>query len=169
MNNSESYVLSVLKRYYQGGEWKFVEMFDENDNPRPQAKFYEEFGFWVSYPDFEYYNQDKLVLLVEVKGLIDFFDGETGKIGMKFRNYKSYQRVKYKENVDLKICVVVKYRNKKTIFWEEINNIYKFPYEIKVRNYTERNYETGIIEEKTDKFIVWDAMNFRTDEENIVS
>src|SRR5574337_601923 len=147
MNKSEDFVYSVLKKYSKNNAvWKFFELQDEKGESEPQAKFYPNLGYWVAYPDFECYDDNKLMLLVEVKGHYDYFDGETGKLGMKHRNYISYQKVRMAEKIPVKICFVVEYRWKRFMFWETIDNIMDFPFLIKDRIYKERNYKTKQME-----------------------
>ncbi len=146
MNRSEDYIYSLLQRSSNSTKvWKFFECFDDAGFPDAQAKRYPKLGYWVAYPDFECYEKEKLAMLVEVKGLYDFFDGEDGKIAMKFRNYKSYQRVRAFEKVDVRICFVVEYRHEKFIFWESIDKIINFPYIVKEREYREFIYKTGVV------------------------
>jgi hypothetical protein len=168
MHPSETYVFSLLKKYSDDGKvWKFFEHFDENGEPDAQAKFYPELGYWVAYPDFECYESDKLMLLVEVKGQKGFFDGEDGKIAMKYRSYKSYQKVSLAEDVEVRICFSVIYRGKNLIFWESLDSIFGLKHFLKNREYKEWNYKTKRMETKKDTYIIWDATDFRSDEENV--
>lgn len=165
---SESYVFDVLNKYSNKGEWKFFEVFDEKGNTQPQAKNYGS-GF-VSYPDFEFYSEKKLMLLVEVKGCNGFFEGRDGTVAMKFSCYKSYKQVRIKEDVDVRICFVVNFSDGSTVlFWDSIDNIIKFPKFIQKHTHWEYNYKTKEYAEKTEDYIYWKVEDFRTDHENLPS
>lgn len=163
---SESYVFDVLKRYSNHGEWRFFEVFDENGRSQPQAKNYGR-GF-VSYPDFEFYSNQKLMLLVEVKGCNGFFENRDGMVAMKFKCYKNYKQVRINEDVDVLICFVVKFSDGNTIlFWESIDNIIHFPKFVQKHTRWEYDYNLKQRVEKTEDYIYWYVEDFRTDHENL--
>jgi len=70
MLKSESYLFEILQKYSKFGEWKFFEILDNGGKSLPQTKNYGN-GF-ISYPDFEFYSDKKLMLLVEVKGMENY-------------------------------------------------------------------------------------------------
>jgi hypothetical protein len=164
MNSSESYVFDLLRKHSSKGEWKF---FEANGKNKAQSKKYPSLNYWVAYPDFEYYCDDKLLLLVEVKGYTDFFDNVNNVVAVKLKHFLNYREVMNKEKINIRICFIIKYGSKKLVFWENLENISKFPYSIKMRTYTEFDYEIDDEVEKTEKFIYWNVANFRTDEENL--
>ena len=163
---SESYVFDILKKYSSHGEWKFFEVLDSNGKSLPQAKNYGN-GF-VSYPDFEFYSQKKLMLLVEVKGYNGFFEDRDGMVAMKFRCFKNYKQVRVRENVDVRICFVVNFSDGSTVlFWESIDNIVRFPKFVQKYTHWEYDYNLGRHVEKSEDYIYWNTEDFRTDHENI--
>lgn len=123
MRQSESYVFNFLKRYSKSGKWKFFEVFD-GSKEKPQSKKYSDLEFWVSYPDFEYYFEDKLSLLVEAKGYTGFFNGRNNALAMKLKHYNSYKVVEEQEGVSVRICFVIEDSiGEKKIFWESLSKI----------------------------------------------
>ena len=166
MNESEKYVNSLLKRF-SDLRWEFFEPRDSDGSTIPQGKKYSDLSFWVSYPDFEGFNNDTLLLLVEVKGYNGFFDNKNYKLGMKYSHYKSYIDVREREGVDVRICFIVGYDGKKYLFWESVDNIPKFKKVVKPRNYVEKDFKTEKLENKRAKFIIWDAKDFRRDYKNL--
>ncbi len=155
MNQSESYVFTILnkhKKFFE--EWKFFEV-SENGTTSAQAKDYGN-GF-VSYPDFEFYSNKKLLLLVEVKGYLGFFDNRKNVLAMRLRQFRSYKEVQKQERVEVRLCFVISDNGKNTIYWQSLNNINKFEYGIE-------EYSINSVKEK---YIFWDCSDFKTDENNL--
>ncbi len=165
MLKSESYLFNILKKNSKSGEWKFFEVKDEYGNSQAQAKNYGN-GF-KSYPDFEFYSENKLMLLVEVKGYDGYFDNQDSMVAMKLRCYKSYQQVRIKEGVDIRICFVIAFPTETVVFWDSIDNIFRYPKYIKTRKYEEYDSKKKCKVSKSDDYIYWNVENFRTDEKNI--
>mgnify|MGYP003510457852 FL=1 len=166
MNQSESYVFDILKKYSKGGEWKFFEVFDEKGKTKPQSKNYGS-GF-VAYPDFEFYSDKKLMLLVEVKGYNGYFEDRDSTVAMKYRVYKGYKQVRVNENVDVRICFSIKFSNGEIVlFWETLDNIIKFPKYVQKHYYREFDYHSGQVVEKCEDYIYWKVEDFRTDHKNL--
>lgn len=166
MNQSESYIFDVLNRYSNTGVWKFFEVKNELGNTEPQAKNYGS-GF-VSYPDFEFYSDEKLMLLVEVKGYTGFFEQKSNTLAMKYRCYKNYKQVRVNEDVDVRLCFSIDFpQGIVIVFWESIDNIIKFPKYIQKHTFLEYDYKLKRMVKKTEDFIYWNSENFRTDEENL--
>ena len=168
MRESESYLFDLLNKQSKVGKWVFFELKPVNGKTVPQSKKYPDLDFWVAYPDFEYYLEDKLSLLVEVKGYSGFFNGRKNSVAMKLKHYKGYRVVQEQEGVDVRICFVIDMgRAKKIVFWETLSEIEKFNNYIEYRTHSEVDYVTGEMVEKREKYIFWDVEDFRTDEENI--
>lgn len=166
MNKSESYVFDVLNKYSSAGKWKFFEVKDKNGKNEAQAKNYGS-GF-VAYPDFEFYSNEKLLLLVEVKGCNGFFEDRDSTVAMKYRCYKNYKQVRVNEGIDVRICFVVKFSDGSTVlFWDSIDHIIKYPKYIQKHTYWEFNYKTNEYVQKTEDYIYWNVEDFRTDSENL--
>ncbi len=165
MLKSESYLFNILKKNSKFGEWKFFEVKDENNKSHPQAKNYGK-GF-ISYPDFEFYSENKLMLLVEGKGYDGFFDNQESMVAMKLRCYKNYKQVRIEENVDVRICFVINFPKETVVFWESLDNIIKFPKFIKKRTYDEYDQNKKMTVHKSEDYIYWNIEDFRTDEKNI--
>lgn len=161
MNGDELFIYDILLKNKKDGFWKFVDL-------KPQSKKYEDLNFWVAYPDFEFYSKEKMILLVEVKGYHGFFDGRENIVAMKLKHFKSYQVVQKKENREVRVAFVMRiWKNKKVVFWETISNILNMPSYIEDYPHKEKDFETGEIVEKTEKFIFWNINGFRTDEDNL--
>ena len=77
----------------------FFEVKSEDGKTKPRSKKYPDLDFWVAYPDSEYYLEDKLSLLVEVKGYSGFFDGRKNSVAMKIKHYKGYRIVQEQDVV----------------------------------------------------------------------
>ena len=168
MNGDESHVYDILREYSKNGEWKFFEVVDKDSGKqKPQSKIYPDLGYWVSYPDFEFYSEKKLLLLVEVKGYYGFFGNTKNCVAMKLRNFNSYRKVRLYENVPLRICFIIKKGRKRLMFWESIDIVENFPNYIETVKYKEKDFETGELIDRVDDFIFWDSSLFRTDEENL--
>lgn len=170
MQKSESYLFNLLKKKSKIGEWKFFELMGEDGKTIPQSKKYPDLDFWVAYPDFEYYLEDKLSLLVEVKGYSGFFDGRKNSVAMKIKHYKGYQVVQEQEGVNVKICFVIDMGfGNNVVFWENLSDMKKLKSYMEYRTHYEIDYKTGKKVEKREKYIFWDVEDFRTDEDGIVS
>lgn len=170
MQQSESYLFNLLREQSKLGRWVFFEVKSENGKTKPQSKKYPDLDFWVAYPDFEYYLEDKLSLLVEVKGYSGFFDGRKNSVAMKVKHYKGYRVVQEQEGVDVRICFVIDMGyGKKVVFWENLSEIEKFKSYTEYRTHFETDHETGERLEKREKYIFWDVEDFRTDKENITN
>ena len=167
MLKSESYLFEILQKYSKFGEWKFFEILDNSGKSLPQAKNYGN-GF-ISYPDFEFYSDKKLMLLVEVKGYDGFFDNQDSMVAMKLRCYKSYLKVRKQEDVDVRICFVINFPKETVIFWDSIDNIVQYPKFVQRRNYDEYDFNKRMKISKSEDYIYWNIENFRTDEENIAN
>lgn len=155
MNQSESYVFKILnknKKFFE--EWKFFEIYQDGKTIS-QAKDYGK-GF-VSYPDFEFYSNKKLLLLVEVKGYIGFFDNRENILAMRLRQLKSYKEVQKQEKVEVRLCFVIHNGIENIIYWESLRNIFGFSSTIEEYN----------INSVKEKYVFWNCNNFRTDENNL--
>jgi hypothetical protein len=169
MDNNESYVYNnIIKKYSPKNlHWDFIEMFNSQGKSVAQAKKYPNSTFWSSYPDFECYDNEKLVMLMEIKGYNEYFDKREFKVGMRYRHYKSYLNVAREENANVRICFILHFSNKENIFWEELGNIFSFPRVVDDVEFYHRDYETGALIKTIEKAIIWDMAYFRTDEENL--
>lgn len=167
MNKSESYIYSMLQENPIQGEWEFFEVRSKDGKSRPQSKRYPSLGFWVAYPDFECRENNNLVLLIEVKGYDGFFDDIDNCLAIKLRNLNSYVNVRNQEEVDVRLCFVVYFPNETRVYWESIENVIEFPCYVKEHKYKEKDFDTGMIIEKEEKFVYWDANLFRTDAKNL--
>lgn len=167
MNWSESFVLEHLKRNSAKGEWKFFEVMDKTGKSMPQAKFYSQYGYWVAYPDFELVDSNKLMLLVEVKGYDGYFHNRDGVVGMKYRNFKSYQKVRIAEGVDVRICFVLSFPSGTKTYWETIDDISYFDSLIEELEYSYYDIYKKCEVSKKEKFIFWNTSLFLNNLENI--
>lgn len=169
MNSSvESFVKDILVDYSDDlGNWTFSEFLDKNGNTLPQSKKYSGDNRWCAYPDYEYFNQNKLVMLVELKCQNGYFDGIQYALAMRKRHFDSYVQVRMNENVDLRICFVVWLNDDINIFWETIENMFKMESR-EVRNITKsRRNRFGLKEEITEDYVFWDVREFREDYWNL--
>lgn len=161
MNWSESVVGKLLPSINPKERWKFVAA-------EPQSKKYNGLDYYVAYPDFELYVDNKLFLLVEVKGYFGFFDKETNSLAMKLRHFVSYKTVSKMEGVPIRVCFVIRFSpTNVVIFWESLENISKFGKFVEERTFREWDYSQNKTVEKIEKYIFWNASDFRTDHENI--
>lgn len=131
MNPDESYIFSLLRNNSNCGEWRFFELRDERGNTIQQSKLYPGFSFWTAYPDFEYYENEKLLLLAEVKGYDGYYNQQNDILGMKYTHFQNYKTVKIAEKVDVRVCILIKFKNgERQVFWESIAVINSFPYSV---------------------------------------
>jgi hypothetical protein len=162
--------MNLLNRYSNLGAWKFFEPKDKSGKTLPQAKKYPNLDFWVAYPDLEFYNENKLSLLVEVKGYTGYFNGRQNAIAMKLKSYKSYQIVEVQEKVDVRICFVIEDSSgEKKIFWESISKIKEMENYIDYHTHYEKDYETGEWKQKREKYVYWNSEDFRTDPQGLAN
>jgi len=163
MKKDEAHVYDILQECSHGGEWKFFECFDKFGEPTSQAKNYPNTDYWVAYPDFEYYNQGKLTLLVECKGYHGYFGNNDYIVAMKYRHYKNYIEVGTKEKIEVRICFTFLFGDTYDVYWETLGKIARFPRKIAPYTQQERNRKTGQIESVTEDYIFWEVTKFRTD------
>jgi hypothetical protein len=167
MRKDESYVYDILQECSHGGDWKFFECFDEKGEPVAQAKNYPNTNHWVAYPDFEYYNQNKLTLLVECKGYCGYFGNTEYAVAMKYRHFKNYIEVGTKEKVEVRICFALLFDGKYDVYWETLGKIARFPRKISKYTQNEYNRKTGKVESVTEDYIYWYTTYFREDYWNL--
>ena len=160
MNWSESFVYDYLCSHSENGSWKFFEVSDESGKTMPQAKFYSQYGYWVAYPDFELLSSNKPILLVEVKGYDGYFYNRNNFVGMKLRNFKSYQKVRLAERTDVRICFVISINGTNVIYWDTIDKISMFDNYIEEIEYSYYDVYKKLHITKREKFIFWDSALF---------
>ena len=169
ITDDESFLYSILSRFSDIGEWKFYECVDEKTGKTlPQSKKYPDLDYWLVYPDFEYYNENKLTLLVELKCYIGYFDQHQYVVAMKKKHFKSYAKVSAKEGVEVRACFVLKFGKEHIFYWENIDNMDKM-HSKKILPYTheEIDFNTGKMRIITEDYIYWDITQFRSDYENL--
>ena len=155
----EETVLSILQGNSESNaKCVFFEVLNDEGASCEQVKTYDP-PYKLSYPDFEKYQENKLVLLVEVKGYNDWYFNHCNALGMAEYQYKQYIVVQKKESVPVHIVFVMTINNKRLYFWETLNNITGMEY-FKETHYSERKH-------KDITHIFWFANDFRTDIENL--
>lgn len=149
MKKSEEKIFNILSKY---GNWRFVEMFDDGGKELPQAKQYDP-PCWIAYPDFERIDGDKIILLVEAKGYMGFFDNRENTLAMKHRQFKQYFVAQNKEKVEVRVVFVLETNSSTKYYWETLNNIWHMEHYLEQYN--------------REKYIFWNAEEFRTDIDNV--
>jgi hypothetical protein len=157
---SENLVWEVINKFGKSPEkWEYIEIMDESGNTKPQAVNFS--GAWYSYPDFRKNgNREKPVLLIEVKGYDGFFSELDHALGIKERQFKSYSKIQFEEQTQVRICFVIWKKEAHIIFWETLNNIKKM--EKQVLN----NYQFTT-KSKPETYYVFDCREFRQDYQNL--
>lgn len=148
MNPNEMRVLKILKDNNPSRRWEFVPI-------ERQAVKRPPHGAWVSYPDFEGYHEDTVVMLVEAKGYRGWFYNTEGLLGLQDRKYRNYFVTKMYDKLPIQLVFEIYFDGKYHYFWEYLRNIKKF----KSRLSDRENWSTGEIE----TFREFRACDFRTD------
>jgi hypothetical protein len=148
MNWSEEAVFSIISK---NGDYRFFEVIDNNVSVA-QTKVYDP-PKHLAYPDFEKYQNEKLVLLIEVKGYFGFFDNRANALAMKEKHFKQYLVVRRKENVPVQVVFVIKTETGKQYYWETLKNMSKMEYYKDIYH--------------GEKYVFWNSDDFRTDVESL--
>lgn len=157
-DKSEDYVWDIISRYGNNPErWQFVEM-DEGNS----AQAVNIGGCWFSYPDYKKQNSNKTksIMLVEVKGYDEYFANIEYGLGIKVKQFKSYSKIQYEEQCQVRVCFVIWMKDGIHLFWETLNNMKNMEKMIK-KDYS---YSPFV---KSEDYYVFDCREFRTDFENL--
>ena len=152
MNPNEKRILKILKENEPSTRWEFVPVERQAVKRPPQ-------GAWVSYPDFERYQEEKVVMLVESKGYRGWFYNVEGLLGLQDRKYRNYFVTKLYDKVPIQLVFEVLAGGEYSYFWEYLRNIKK----LKSRLSDRENWSTGEIETYRE----FRAGDFRVDIENL--
>jgi len=165
----ESFVRDILQDYSVGpGEWKFSEFYGKDGNTKPQTKRYGNDGRRYSYPDYEYYNENQLSLLVELKAYDNYFNGRKYVLAMRERQFDSYMKVAKEERINVRICFGIWEDDDFHIYWETVNKLNRMK-DKSIQLYTseQKNMKTGKWEEITENYVYWSVTDFREDYWNL--
>jgi hypothetical protein len=139
-----------------GEHWKYVEMYNENGDTKEQAKLYPAPDYWASYPDFEKYTCDNFrVVMVEVKGYVDYFANRPDMLAIKQFQYNGYCKVQKNEKIEVRVVFVIYDEIFMTYkyYWEKLDEIKKMQKWYGAYNGVDH--------------IFWNCNSFRTDIENL--
>lgn len=168
IREDESYLYNVLKKYSKIGEWKFTEFKNEKGEDIPQSKYYSDDNLWCAWPDFEYFNNGKLSLLVELKCYDGYFGKRDYVVAMKKRHFRSYLTINKKEKVDVRVCFALIFDTQYSLYWENIQNMDKMKSKtIMPYTQTQYNYVKKIWEDVTEDYVFWYITEFRIDYQNL--
>ncbi len=153
----EMHVLKILQS--QSGYWKFFDVIDSTGESQPQIKRYDGDESKLAYPDFEKYQNDKIVLLVETKNYDGFFQDRENTLAMDYKQLREYYVVQRKEGAEIRIVFVVTFGHKHYYYWECLDNISNMEcyYDMYQPSYRKQ----------PRKFIYFNCQDFRTDIENL--
>lgn len=155
MDKNEKIIYDII---YQTGNWKFFQVLDSMGNSMEQVKIYDP-PSRIAYPDFEKIQDEKIILLVEVKGYYGFFDNREDTVAMAYRQFRQYFVVQNKEHAEVRIAFVIKNPCGNSFYWETLNNIDAMEYYFDMYKPPYKRYP--------EKYIFWNIDEFRTDIENL--
>jgi hypothetical protein len=157
ITDGEKHILNLLKK--RSGYWKFFEVIDNSGNTDKQIKRYNGRPETLAYPDFEKYQEDKIVLMVETKNYEGFFQGRKKTLAMDYKQLREYFVVQREENAEVRIVFVIDNGHGYNYYWETINNIGNMEcyYEMYQASYRK----------VPRKYIYFCADDFRTDINNL--
>ena len=90
---------------------------------------------------------------IEAKGYMGFFDNRENTLAMKHRQFKQYFVAQNKEKVEVRVVFVLETNSSTKYYWETLNNIWHMEHYLEQYN--------------REKYIFWNAEEFRTDIDNV--
>jgi hypothetical protein len=170
MMPGEEYVFNLLMKHNKNIDWKFFEIYDTNNQSVSQAKQYGGSAYWTSYPDFEGYINQSVVILIEVKEYDGYFQNWKNAVGMKYSHFKAYQTVQKEERVPVRFCFVITQNdNNKICYWENLYNIINFKKKVEEMEFPKYDSNGRYVGKEIKYGIIWDCRDFRTDIENLAT